>query len=150
MKNKSPFILILLLILSLAGCATAPTGSTPSPVQAALLTDAAFIGTVYELQTQPASRPALLAVQGVLQSVSTGATGATGATIAGILQSAGQTNVLATVAVVTFVSLADTWLQSSSTNQTQLKWAAGCLATGMAQGLGTLPQTPAETKRRSR
>ena len=143
------FLVALLAIAALfalaTGCATAPQ---PERTQQ-LLTDAAFIGTVAELQAAPESRPQLVAVRGTFQGVADGNVPLTAFNASQILANAGQTNLLASLAVITFVRLADTVMIGTNNTAANVRLYSGYLATGMGQALDMLPASKAESLRRS-
>ena len=150
MKKNSLLLLVLLAIASgfaFAGCATAPATSAARTQQ--LITDAAFIGTVAELQAAPESRPQLVAVRGTFQGVADGNVPLTAINASQILANAGQTNLLASLAVITFVRLADTVMTGTNNTTANVRLYSGYLATGMGQALDMLPASKAESLRRN-
>lgn len=118
-----------------AGCATTGNNQT----EQAIITDAAYLGTLYELQQNPGTRPAFVAAEAVLQGYASG-TGVPAAPIEQILANSGQTNALMLAGIVSGIQLADAFINSNTNSTSQAaQQAAGWVATGIGEGLGTLP-----------
>lgn len=131
--------------ISLIGCST--TGSNNILEQTAV-TDAAYFGTIYELQQNPGARPALQVAQVALQAESTGSNPIPVSAIEAIVDnslgsSTNVNNAITQAAINTGLTLAFATLEGAATNSVTgnqtVQQVSGWLATGISEGLGTAP-----------
>ena len=135
-------LLSLLAVLGVTGCAS--TGSTPSPgtqlaLTQAAVTGAAAAGTAYELSQDPTTLPYFQAGEQTLTSLATGTNALSLDALKAALNTAGQSNVVITVAIDNALNLANIYINSTGSNAVPVQAVAGWLATGIQQGIALKP-----------
>lgn len=129
---------------ALVGCSTTPTQQQVQTEQV-LITSAAELGTQIDLSKNPKDAPYFVVAEQVLNTISTSTNQVTVSSVEAALAASGNTNVdpLVTAAIVNGLNIADAFIQNSGTNgivqSAALKSASGWIATGISEGLQTIP-----------
>ena len=132
--NKQTIAVILAAALFSSGCATFQY----SPNAQAAITAAAALGTSYDLMQRPSDLPYFVAAEQELYIIANSTNTVSAKNIEAALEQAGQTNKFVNSALITGINLANGFIQSNqSTNTQSLNIACGWLADGIAQSVGT-------------
>jgi hypothetical protein len=128
-------IAALVLSAFIIGCSST---ANQTQNEQAVITDAAALGTAYDLQQRPLDLPYFVATEQELYTIANGTNVITAKNINDALLAAGQDNKLANLGLVTAVNLANSFILQSvntNTNSIAIQQVCGWLADGISQSV---------------